>query len=363
MSVPALTTLDSSIKTGAKTFKVALDALLLEFVGAERARYESIAPNPQLTAIFTHLERLCLGGKRLRPYMAYRLYTHTHPDATVEDIGNILLAIELFHIFCLIHDDIMDEAPLRHGVPTLHRFGSDIVYKETVNRERSGESQAILVGDMVFNMTFKLLTTAPSQQLPYAREIPTVFHTLVEEVCLGQMLDIDLTTKSKATEAEVVAKNRLKTAYYSFARPLHIGTLLATRPDLTDVAIAFGEQIGLLYQVQDDLLDIVGDAGDTQKEPFQDVTQNQHTVLTTYLRAHGGEAAALLDLCVGRVLSGEEKTALRDAFTESGAIDYAHTLIASHTNQARTILDTATLPEADEVLFLDILSLLNNRTA
>jgi geranylgeranyl diphosphate synthase type I len=259
----------------------------------------------------------------------------------------------------------MDEAPLRHGVSTIHQFASTTLYKHESNQpkaRRTGESQAILVGDMVFNMVFKLLHELNHHHLPQLAKVQAIFHTLIEEVCLGQMVDIDLTAQNQVTEADVVAKNRLKTAYYSFVRPLHIGALLALRDDLIPFIHEFGEAVGLLYQVQDDLLDIVGDPVVTKKETFQDITQFQHTVLSTHVRSHGGRPAALLESLSGRTLTIENKNTLKEAFITSGAIAHAESLIESYIDKASTAYSAHHLSPKDEAMFSSLLSLIYKRT-
>lgn len=360
VSHDALTLRDEAVQ-----FKRVFDEQLLAFVDSERERYHTITDNTRLHQLFTQLRAVCTGGKRLRPFMVHTLYSRLQSQTDRKDITDILLAVELFHIFCLIHDDIMDEAPRRHGVATLHQFATTELYSHAQphTRTRSSESQAILVGDIVFNMVFRLLASAESKTIPHSDEVRTIFHTLIDEVCIGQMLDIDLTTETTVSEAAVIAKSRLKTAYYSFVRPLHLGTILAGRPDLLPFIERFGESAGLLYQAEDDLLDIIGDPAVTKKETFTDVTQNQHTIPSTYLRAQGGTAATLLDTLSGTTLTDTDKTALKAAFMNSGAIHYTEALIETYINQATASFDEFTLSETERTIFASLLALVYKRSS
>ena len=121
-------------------------------------------------------------------------------------------------------------------------------------------------------------------------------------------------------------------------------------------------KIGLLYQVQNDLLDITGDAAITKKEPFQDITQFQHTVLSQHVRTHRGTEAQLLTTLAGHPLTPEDKVALRRAFTSSGAIAHAEALIETYLTDAHNAFDDFTLSLPDRDLFTALLSLVYKRT-
>lgn len=354
-----------TLRDEAVLFKRVFDEQLLTFIDTERERYRTITDNVRLLQLFTQLRAVCGGGKRLRPFMVQTLYSHLHTEGSRTDITDILLAVELFHIFCLIHDDIMDEAPRRHGVATIHQFAATDLYSHAQphTRTRSSESQAILVGDIVFNMVFRLLARAESKAVPHSDDVRTVFHTLIDEVCIGQMLDIDLTTETTVSEAAVVAKSRLKTAYYSFVRPLHLGAILAGQPALLPFIERFGESVGLLYQAEDDLLDVMGDPAVTHKETFTDVTQNQHTILSSYLRAQGGAAATLLNSLSGQALSPNETTQLKSAFIDSGAVAYTERVIDTYLADAKTALDTHNIQGPTRTLFTSLLSLVYKRAS
>jgi len=364
---------DATPPTGAPTrkeevgrFKAAFDESLRVFLSESIARYHTRLPHHNLDHIFAHLVTVCAGGKRLRPYIAYALYEASHPGTTFADLQEVLLAIELFHIFCLIHDDVMDEASVRHGVPTLHHYVSSDLYATAPTQQsirRAGESQAILVGDLVFNLVTQLLDAAHERNLPHLPAVRHVFHDLVEEVCLGQMLDIDLTVRTLVLEEEVLQKNQFKTARYSFVRPLQIGATLAGRSDLLPFCESFGLALGQLYQIQDDLLDLFGDPSETKKEVMTDITQNQHTVLTAFLRTHGGAGAAFLDATVGTVPDDAAVSALRQHFIESGAVAHAEALIAENEAAAHAALESPTLTERDRAFLSDFIALVHKRRA
>jgi geranylgeranyl diphosphate synthase type I len=355
-----------TLKDDTGRFKAAFDALLQDQVKAMCQRYRSRLDQPTLNALFDHLASVCTGGKRLRPFLVWRFYVETNKLATVEEFKELLLAVELFHIFCLIHDDVMDEAPVRHGVATLHAFTSAIIYDSgafPATRRRAGESQAILVGDMVFNEVMRLLEEARRRSLPAYDQVRDIFHTLVEEVCLGQMLDIELTVRTEALSQDIDRKNEFKTARYSFVRPLQLGATLAGRSKLNPALERFGVAIGHLYQVQDDLFDIIGDPSKTKKPTLTDVAQNQHTVLTNFVRERGGRAAALLDQYCGQPLREKDKATLRAMFIECGAVAYAEAYILKEATKARSALDDARFTDGERHWLVALLNLVHYRSS
>jgi len=346
-------------------FKTYLDAELTTWLQTEIAHYQAISSSPTVSQLFEHLLPLADGGKRIRPYLAWSAYHHYKPEATYTELSPLLVAIELFHIFCLIHDDVMDEANTRHGVPTLQTYAAKTFYKETVGLppQRIADNQAILIGDIVFNSVYKLLTNFRLRNHEQAAATLDIFTTLIDEVCIGQMLDVHLTSQATVTKVAIESKNRLKTAYYTFARPLQLGVTAAGRSDLTAFTLAFGEQLGLLYQLQDDLLDIIGDPEKTKKPIFQDVSQNQHTLLSVFIREQGGEAKTLLDSLAGKTLSLSDQRELRTAFLAAGIEAYAQSCLSHYEETATALFTQYAISADDQTYYQGLLALLTKRTA
>lgn len=348
------------------SFKHNFDLLLARHLASKHTAYTNITSNPSVLSILSHIQKVSTGGKRLRPFIVWSLYAHQHKDASLEDIAPLLVAIELFHIFCLIHDDIMDEALVRHGIPTIHTHTKQSLEATNPdhNFSRASESQAILAGDILFNHVFELLND-PSWSTPSTRDaIRKVFTLLVDEVCIGQMLDINLTTQKVATTEAINEKNKLKTAYYSFARPLHIGALIAHRDDLVPFVLSFGEKIGIIFQIQDDILDVIGNPTETKKELFADLQENQHTLLSQYIRTHANpQFTETLSTFCNTPKNLLDPLAVRNLFIESGSISYAQKLIQEYTEESMLSITEAHLSPDDASLFTSILALLNHRTA
>lgn len=201
-----------------------------------------------------------LGGKRLRPMLtllAYSLYKNDYrrilPYAT---------AVEAFHNFTLMHDDIMDNAPLRRGNQTVH--------------EKWNTNTAILSGDVMLVKVYALFEKLDSTTL---KNVLTSFNKCAAEVCEGQQWDMDFETTSKVTEAQYLNMIKLKTAVL-LGFSLELGAILAGAPEADRKALrAFGTNIGIGFQLKDDLLDAFADPKKFGKQVGGDIIANKKTFL------------------------------------------------------------------------------------
>ncbi|MCK7555304.1 polyprenyl synthetase family protein [Chitinophaga sedimenti] len=192
---------------------------------------------------------LSLGGKRVRPVLALmgnELFGEIHPDAFLA--GN---AIEVFHNFTLVHDDIMDKAPLRRGMPTVH-----IKYNEPT---------AILAGDVMLIHAYDYLNKIQSKQ---KQKIIAVFNKAATEVCEGQQLDMDMETTApdQVNYAHYVNMIALKTSVL-LAASLQMGAIIGGGSEGNQGHIyGFGKNVGIAFQIQDDLLDAFGNPDKVGKQ-------------------------------------------------------------------------------------------------
>jgi geranylgeranyl diphosphate synthase, type II len=201
-----------------------------------------------------------LGGKRLRPLMALLAYRLFKPDW--ESILRPALAIEVFHNFTLMHDDIMDHAPLRRGQQTVH--------------EKWNDNIAILSGDVMFVKAYDLLLEC---QPEYFRELIQKFNQCAREVCEGQQFDMNFESRQDVTETEYLEMIRLKTAVL-LGFSLEMGAILAGADQKTCEAIRdFGVNIGIGFQLKDDLLDVYADQDKFGKQVGGDIIANKKTFL------------------------------------------------------------------------------------
>ena len=217
-----------------------------------------------------------LGGKRLRPVVC--LAAAEQCGAPLNQAMGAALAIEWFHNFSLVHDDIMDKAPLRRGQPTLH--------------ERNGLAAGVLCGDRMLVQAYIFLSKSPESALP---NLLNRFNQTAAEVCDGQQMDMDFEQRSRVSPKEYIEMIRLKTAVLlGFA--LEAGALCAGwSTQQAEPLYRFGEQLGIAFQIKDDWLDAFGDAKQTGKQAGGDVLARKKTWLWIQAQQQAGERLAEFD--------------------------------------------------------------------
>lgn len=203
---------------------------------------------------------LHIGGKRLRPVlllMAAELF-----GADAEEAMPAALAIEYFHNFTLIHDDIMDNAPLRRGFKTLHR--------------QYNLSTAILSGDVLLVKAFESLGKTDASCF---KKVFDLYTQTAIEVCEGQQYDMDFEQQEEVSEDEYIKMIRLKSAVL-LAASMKIGAIIgkATEQD-AGLLYTYAENLGIAFQIQDDILDCYGNEALVGKQPGGDIIQNKKTLL------------------------------------------------------------------------------------
>ena len=209
---------------------------------------------------------LTIGGKRIRPLLV--LMGNELLGAIKDDAWKVAAAIELFHNFTLIHDDIMDAAPLRRGKPTLHH--------------QYGTNTAILSGDVMLIKAYEYLNAVGTD---IAKPIIALFNKTATEVCEGQQLDMDFETMDTVAMDDYIQMIRLKTSVL-LAASLQMGAIIggASRYN-QDHLYAFAENLGIAFQVQDDYLDAFGNPEKFGKDPGGDIRQNKKTFLAIHTLA------------------------------------------------------------------------------
>lgn len=211
---------------------------------------------------------LSIGGKRVRPVcvlMGNELFDAIKPDA-----WQVATAIELFHNFSLIHDDIMDEAPLRRGKQTVHAI--------------HGTNTAILAGDVTLTMAYDYLNRVEGDVKP----ILSLFNKTALEVSEGQQMDMDFEKRATVHLDEYVRMIELKTSVL-LAASLKLGAMIGgASVGNTDHVYEFGRNLGIAFQIQDDYLDCFGDPAKFGKQVGGDIKANKKT----FLMIHALESAS-----------------------------------------------------------------------
>lgn len=245
---------------------------------------------------------LSIGGKRVRPVLmllAYNMYK--------EDPERILMpacALETYHNYTLLHDDLMDNADVRRGVPTVHR--------------KWDANTAILSGDSMLVLAYHRMLQCDADKQP---EVMSLFTETALEIGEGQQYDMEFENRNDVTEAEYIEMIRLKTSVL-LACALKIGAILAgASSEDADNLYKFGEQIGLAFQLQDDLLDVYGDPKVFGKAVGGDITCNKKTymLINAFQRANDNQRAELERWVTAKDFDRNEKVAaVTDIYNQIG---------------------------------------------
>jgi geranylgeranyl diphosphate synthase type I len=313
-------------------FQKKINAALLEYTTAKTEIFKSIVGQDMLSEAVNHAVSIInKGGKRVRPYLVYLAYK-TEGGADDEKIIQAGIAMEIFHAFALIHDDVIDKGKERRGALTTHEYLKKIF--ETYPRgdkEHLAEGMAVLIGDLFFSWSNELIGKIQNEK---ARQL---FFNMFEQTVAGQMIDASLMLRSEIRTEELVRKNELKTAQYSFAGPLMIGAALAGTDARQDMYKKFGLALGQAFQIQDDLLDVVGDPKKTGKLSFIDIEDGQHTLLTQYIFENGTDFdKEVLKALFGKPLDAHGRSALMHIFTSNHAVEYAQGEISRLIEESQT---------------------------
>lgn len=217
---------------------------------------------------------LSLGGKRIRPALA--LMSHNLYREDVSTVIPVALAIEIFHNFTLLHDDLMDRADMRRGKPTVHIKWED--------------NTAVLSGDAMLIEAYKELAKT---DIKYLKPVIDLFSATSTEICCGQQYDMEFERRMDVTIPEYLEMIRLKTAVL-LACALKEGAIIADAPEEDgDNLYQFGINVGLGFQLRDDLLDVYGDATNFGKRIGGDILCNKKTYLLINALSDSGAIAEL----------------------------------------------------------------------
>ena len=214
---------------------------------------------------FLHLE-----GKKIRPVLT--LLSSELFGGQKENVKHAALAVEIFHNFTLIHDDIMDKAPLRRGQPTVHHKWNDNI--------------AILSGDVMLVKAYQQLSKTNSDVLT---EVMELFNKTAIEVCEGQQMDMDFEKMTNVSKAEYIHMIKLKTSVLLGCALKMGGLLCKTSAENCSNIYDFGVNLGIAFQIQDDWLDLYGDQTKVGKQTGGDIIANKNTLLSIVAKEHANQ--------------------------------------------------------------------------
>jgi geranylgeranyl diphosphate synthase, type II len=258
---------------------------------------------------------LTIGGKRVRPVMCLmgnELFGEIIPDAY-----HVATAIELFHNFTLIHDDIMDKAPLRRGMQTVH--------------EKYDASTALLAGDVMLVRAYDYLNKIKTV---YIHQVLHLFNKTAKEVCEGQQLDMDFEKEEQVSMQQYLKMIELKTSV-SLAASLQSGAILGGAGEGNQRHLyEFGRNLGIAFQVQDDYLDAYGDPEKFGKQPGGDIIANKKTFLMIHALEVARPEQKKLLLRLIKENPADKVSRVLDIFTACGVNKWAVDLKEKYTSLA-----------------------------
>jgi len=286
---------------------------------------------------------LTLGGKRTRPTLTL-MGCSLFGEPGIKAI-NAAVAVELFHNFTLIHDDIMDDAPLRRGKSTVH--------------EKWNNNIGILSGDVLFVEAYKQLARHEADVLP---QLLSIFSRTAKEVCEGQQMDMDFESRNDVTIDEYIEMIRLKTSVLLGAA-LEMGAVIA-KADSNDIAkiYEFGMNVGLAFQLQDDILDLYANPEKFGKQVGGDILSNKKTYLLIKAQelANPDQQKQLDDILNNQ--KGEEKVNnARALFDELGVKKAAQKRMDAYYLKAQESMNEISVPAENKSSLLEVAEVLMNR--
>lgn len=279
---------------------------------------------------------LSIGGKRIRPALTLMVCDFLTGD--YEKALPAALAVEMFHNFSLMHDDIMDEAPLRRGKKSVH--------------EKWDINTAILSGDAMLILAYRLFEGYEPEEF---RALAKLFSETALQVCEGQQLDIDFETRDDVEVVEYLKMIEQKTAVLLGAA-MEMGAIVAQASEAEkEVMYEFGKNLGIAFQLQDDYLDVFGDPETFGKQVGGDIIANKKTYL--YLMAlekgraeHQKELIHLYSISPND--SSQKIKRVEEIFTESGSAEATSKAIEMYSNKAFAIIDKMNVSDQKKELFI-----------
>lgn len=291
---------------------------------------------------------LSLGGKRIRPVLMLLAYNLYRED--IEKIYSQAIAIETYHNYTLLHDDLMDRADMRRGKATVHKKWND--------------NTAILSGDTMLVLAYRYMADCDNDKLA---QVLLLFTETAMEIGEGQQYDIEFETRNDVTEEEYIEMIRLKTSVL-LACALKIGAMLggASAED-ADLLYRFGENVGLAFQLQDDYLDVYGDPAVFGKKIGGDILCNKKTymLINACLRANAEQRERLESWIAkpeGSYCPEEKVSAVTALYDEIGIRSLCDDKIKFYFQKAEDLLRQVSLPESRKSCLWELaLNLLNRK--
>lgn len=310
--------------------------------------------SPSLVLLAKAFADNCMGGKRLRGALVklgYEIVNGSSDERVIKPAA----AVEIFQSAILAHDDIIDKSPTRRGKPTLyHQLGG----------EHYGISQTIALADIGFFLAVRLIANSNFPTENKNRAISCFAETVIN-TGLGEVLDVELPyLKGDKVEKDVITIHKLKTSYYTIIDPLCLGAILAGgEGKLLDTFKDFGENLGIAFQIQDDILGIFGDEKVLGKSVTSDIEEGKNTTLITYATEHASSLQKdTLEKYYGKEKIDQDIHAkIKQVFIDCGALEYSKQKAQDYVNIAKEFIPAITSDPQKAQLLQQMADFLVNR--
>ncbi len=329
-------------------FRINVKAVLDQYFASQRQR--AARYSPAFGELWDRMATTTNGGKWMRPKLVYLSY-EAFGGVDWGSCSELAAAFEMLHAALLVHDDVIDRDFVRRGAQTLGASYRDLATtagQQTTDADHAGFSAAIIAGDLLLTGSLQLATSAATghEQSP---EILSTIHEAIFAAAAGELDDLLFSLGSSNPDLiDVLNMERLKTAVYSFEMPLRAGALLAGESAATaDALAAVGRDIGVAYQVVDDVLGTFGQQSVTGKSVESDLREGKRTILTSFAQGSEEFVAAVEDFRSGAGDAELVRGVLRRLGAQEQALTLAHNLVAEAMVKAAEL-------ELPESLFLEL---------
>ncbi len=309
--------------------------------------------HPRLLPFIDAFTKACIGGKRIRGFLVKKGFDLV---SAIEhkDILKVAAAVEIMHTAILVHDDIIDKSPLRRGKPSLYK---------TFGENHYALSQAISIADAGFFLAIQEVTRSlflPEQKIKAIE----YFTNSMKLTTLGELLDVSLSKKKGKDEQDIITVDLLKTAQYTFVSPLQIGAILGGgNEDMLKILALFGENIGIAFQIQDDILGVFGNEEKLGKSVYSDVQEGKNTFLISYALSHANkEQKKLLEQHYGLgSVTPEIFQNIKDVFEDTRSLAYSKKKGLEYMNAAKDCISNSMIKKTERTFFYELVSFLEER--
>ncbi len=342
--------------------KSLIEARLTTFF--EKQQADLFLPWPIVENLIHRLAAMHQGGKKVRAVLVRLGYELAGGD-NLDAIVSLAASYEILHSFLLIHDDVIDQAPLRRGMPTLHVQFKKLHQLNHLRGDAAhyGEALAITLGDIDAFLALKLLLE--SDIAPENKQ--AVLNFLVDVLIktgFGQVLDIDLSLRAQKLESDIITIHTLKTAQYTVVGPMLAGAIAAGADvNLQNLLKEAVLPLGIAFQIQDDILGVFGDEKVTGKSSKSDIAEGKNTLLIAYALKHASKADVdkLNQIYGKRPVSDSNLKTVQAIFKRCGSLEYSQKQLQDLLAKSLNLIERLPIDQSYRQLLTQMANLLTNR--